>query len=516
MINGRARPNILIFMTDQQRGDSLKNPLVPTPVLDRFREEGLTFTEAFCPSPHCCPSRASFFTGLYPTRHGVWNNVMVANALSRTTRENVGFFSDILSESGYRLDFNGKWHVSSLFGPEDIGWSVGETRVNPAVFKSSDREVVNEEMEVEKYRNWKKFTDGQTDREGDETGPGDILRPGYPRYSHYGVEENPFGDITVTDEAVETIFSRSGSEDKQPWVHYIGLLGPHDPYKVPKEFLDQISLENIELPENFHDSMKDKPSFYRRIRDIYTRLPEEEQREALRHYYAFCSFVDAQFGKVLKALDETGEADNTLVLFLSDHGDYGAEHGLWTKGLAPFRGAYHIPAVMRWPAGIENPGRETKELISLVDFAPTFLELCGGGKDNPHGEIPTECGEYEQIPLAGRSLVPFLRGEKTDWRTELYTQSNGNELYGIQRMVFDHKYKFVFNGFDYDELYDLQEDPHEMKNLIAEGKLGKYGTVVREYYKKLWSFARGNGDQYNNPYINTAYPAFGPGIINEE
>ena len=516
MTEKKERPNILIFMTDQQRGDSIMNPLIRTPHMDRFRSEGITFTETFCPSPHCCPSRASFFTGLYPTRHGVWDNVDVANATSRTTKEEVGFFSDILKKEGYEMDFSGKWHVSSHFGPADIGWKTGEVKGNQAKFKSLDTPLTVEDMEIEKHRNWQKFSQKTGDRSNDLSSPGDIVRPGYPLYTHYGINENPFRDIDVTDEAVNIILSRKKSESDNPWIQYVGLLGPHDPYKVPREYLDKIDPEAIELPVSFGDEMKDKPGFYRRIKDIYSRLPEEQHKEALHHYYAFCSFLDDQFGKVLNALEQSGQAQNTLVLFVSDHGDYAAEHGLWTKGLASFRGAYHVPAVMRWPAGIKNPEREIDELVSLVDFAPTFLEAAECSERNPHGNIAAEEGGIEQIPFCGQSLIPFLNDESVSWRQELFTQSNGNELYGIQRIVFDRNYKFVFNGFDYDELYDLKNDPGEINNLISEGIHVEYESIVKEYYKKMWQFARENGDQYNNPYINTAYPSFGPGIIFEE
>ncbi|MGL1892278.1 MAG: sulfatase-like hydrolase/transferase [Spirochaetaceae bacterium] len=513
MSESTKRPNILIFMTDQQRGDSLINPLIPTPNLDKFRQDGLTFTDTYCPSPHCCPSRASFFTGLYPTRHGVWNNVDVSNALSRTTKENVGLFTDILGKEGYQMDYCGKWHVSSLYGPADRGWNVGTVKGNQAQFKSIKETLTLEEMEVEKHRNWKKYSQCKIDKEDDARNSGDIIRPGYTRYSHYGTNKNPFGDVDVTTEAVDIILNRKNSENSNPWIQYVGLLGPHDPYEVPQVYLDKIDQDLIELPLSFDDDMKDKPGFYRRIQDIYSRLPREEHKKALHQYYAFCSFVDAQFGRILDVIEKTGQTDNTIVLFVSDHGDYAGEHGLWTKGLAPFRGAYHIPAVMRWPNGIKNPGRQVDEMVSLVDFAPTFLEAVNSQEINPHGKIPTEEGTLRQISFAGQSLIPFLKEENVTWRKELYTQSNGNELYGIQRIVFDKKYKFVFNGFDYDELYDLQKDPHEMKNLIADGKNGSYETVVKEYYKKMWKFARENGDQYNNPYINTAYPTFGPGIV---
>ena len=118
------RPNILIFMTDHQRADTVlpEHPAI-TPNLDRFAQEGVMFTNAFCPSPHCCPSRATFFSGLYPSRHGVWNNVCNRQALSRGLNDGVRLWSQDLAEAGYEMHFCGKWHVSVVESPRDRGWT---------------------------------------------------------------------------------------------------------------------------------------------------------------------------------------------------------------------------------------------------------------------------------------------------------------------------------------------------------------------------------------------------------
>ena len=117
------KPNILIFMTDHQRGDTVlpEHPAV-TPNLTKFAGEGVIFENVFCPSPHCCPSRATFQTGLYPSRHGVWNNVCNAQALSRGLRDGVRLWSEDLAEAGYELAWSGKWHVSTIETPADRGW----------------------------------------------------------------------------------------------------------------------------------------------------------------------------------------------------------------------------------------------------------------------------------------------------------------------------------------------------------------------------------------------------------
>jgi arylsulfatase A-like enzyme len=484
-----ARPNFLIFMTDQQRGDSiLGGQPCRTPVLDRFRQDAVTFTSAFCPSPHCCPARATFFTGLYPSEHGVWHNVSVANAITRGLADGVQLWSSDLAAAGYDLAFSGKWHVSALQRPADHGWS------ERGVTGAHETPVTNSSA-IE--ARWDRFRDGGEQAPGGIRRAGEILRPGYAPYVHYGVHEDPFHDAQVVGNAVQALEERRGSP--RPWAHYVGTLGPHDPYHAPSRFLDLHPIEEIELPESFADRMEDKPAFYRRTRAFFDQLDEEEHRQAIRHYLAFCSYEDELFGRVLDALEATGQSENTVVMFLSDHGDYMADHGLWCKGLPAFRGAYHVPAVVRWPAGLLDPGRNVDRMISLADFAPTILDLAGIEADRV---------------FSGRSLVPFLQNRRPRrWRTTLFTQTNGNELYGIQRSVFTERWKYVFNGFDYDELYDLREDPGETRNLSADPELM---PTVEALCRKMWRFVYDHHDACINPYIMTGFGPVGPGVVFEE
>ncbi len=480
------RPNILIFMTDQQRGDSIPPySKAYTPVMENFCSQGITFDNAYTISPHCCPSRATFFSGLYPTQHGVWNNVNVGNTLSKGLYQGVRLFSEDLKEAGYDMYFSGKWHVSSVESPLDRGFDVMN------IPQPDDKiDLIHErpnEAEWEQYTNYQQ----QTQRY-----EGQILREGYKTYTHYGISENPFNDQNVVDAAVKII--KSKCKTNKPWCQFIGTLGPHDPYFVPQKYLDIYDINSIELPETFEDGMDDKPALYRRTRERFNQLTEQEHKETIRHYLAFCTYEDALFGKVLEALEEEGEVDNTLVLYISDHGDYMAEHGLWCKGLPCFKGAYHIPAVIRWPNGVKNPGRVVGDFINLADFAPTFLELA---------TIKTE------REFAGQSLTTFIDDRKVNnWRDAIYTQSNGNELYGIQRSVMTKEWKYIYNGFDYDELYDLVNDPDETTNMINDEKCDR---IVKEMSKKLWTFAYDKGDVCINSYIMVALASYGPGVIFE-
>ena len=473
------KPNILIFMTDHQRADTaLPDHPAITPHLDRFIREGVSFNQTYCPTPHCCPSRASFFTGLYPSQHGVWNNVCNEQALSKGLSEGTRLFSDDLKNAGYDLYYSGKWHVSSLERPADYGWQ--DLFVSPA-------------PGAHHGRSWEDYRGGvavaETRREGT------LKRPGYGDFKVYGTgaDSGDAHDETAVNEAVTQLGRLKDAAT--PWCMYVGVNAPHDPYVVAQKYLDLYKLEDVPLPESYHDDMKDKPNLYRRLKEqVFGQLSEREVREAIRHFWAFCSYIDDMFKRVLDALEETGQAEHTLVLFCADHGDYCGEHGLFAKGIACFKGAYHVPAVVRYPQGVKNPGRVVDDFVSLTDFAPTFLEAAGATPEQS---------------FAGQSLVPFLRGERPEaWREAVFTQCNGVELYYTQRSVMTKDYKYVYNGFDFDELYDLNADPHEIKNLAGEEGLEH---VKHALCQRLWRFAYEQGDTSAlNPYVTVGLAPWGP------
>ncbi len=482
------KPNIVVFMTDQQRGDTIfEGSCAKTPNLDRFRARAAHFGNAYCPSPHCCPSRATFFSGLYPSEHGVWHNVEVNNAISRDLFDGIELFPTRLQRAGYETYFSGKWHVSAFATPTDHGFDHNLYQIVSNYGEMARGYQLHDE-------DWAHFySDPQTlDADGDEKHFGQIVRPGYPTYYQFGTDENPFTDNDTVAHAVRAI---EDHDKKQPMFMYVGTLGPHDPYCPPQRFIDMYDLSDIQLPESFSDDMSDKPALYRRTRDQF-KLTREEHIESIRRYLAFCSYEDALFGQVLDALDKKGMTDDTLVFYLSDHGDYMGAHGLWAKGLPCFREAYHVCAMVAGP-GVA-PGVH-QDMVSLADFAPTIEELAGA---------------MSNVPYAGASLAPFLRGQQPEhWRTALYTQSNGNELYGIQRAVWDGEWKYVFNGFDYDELYNLREDPNETRNVIDDPA---HRGIVKAMCKKLWYFAREHKDACTCPYIMVGFAPYGPGITAQE
>jgi len=295
-------------------------------------------------------------------------------------------------------------------------------------------------------------------------------------------------------------------------------MGPSTP--VPADIANLYNPKDVSLPASFGDMMHDKPRVYQRMRfQIWGQLTEDEVRESIAHYWALCTLQDRYLGEILSALESTGQAEDTLVVFLADHGDYLFAHGLRCLGIPSFREVYNIPVVMRWPRGIRNPGRNVSAFISLADLAPTFLELAG-------------CTSEDR--LTGRSMVFFLQDETpADWCDAWYSQTKGNEVYYTQRIVQTARWKYVCNWFDFDELYDLQADPHEMTNLAfpveipsSMGKITPQTTsraftpwpplsshlesVRRELLSRMWRFARRENDIIFNAYPPVALSPYGP------
>jgi len=509
-------PNILIFMPDQQNGGTiLPGSPVVKPAMDKFLQESVAFTRAHCPAPHCCPSRASFMSGLYPSEHGVYNNVTTDTAIHKDPYPGTPFWGLWLKAAGYNMGYSGKLHVGRDVTPETCGFENLSHLEQDSIRENDGR----------KRGQWKKSR-METQAEG-ERKAGEIVRPYWTNVQLYKTLERDYEQLP------DTRIMRAGiagmkrlAERGTPWCVMISNSGAHDPYDAPKEFVDKYDLAKVKLPESFADMMDDKPRVYQRQRyEYWSELSDDETRDALRHYYAKCSYQDALFAEMLAALEATGQAENTVVIYTSDHGDYMAAHGLWMKGVPSFMEAYHIPAVVRWPKGVKQPGRTVDAFVDQVDWASTILEVCGVAAEKP---------------LSGSSLLPYLQGETpTGWREYFHTQMNGVELYYTQRITASKEWKYVYNGFDYDELYDLRKDPHEMRNLAfpdlkakraaveaghgleKDGKVpwpglsGEAEAARKELLKEMWSFATAHHDIISNPYGTVALAPYGPGLGRE-
>jgi len=480
------QPNILIFMTDHQRGDTVidgNGTIMPN--IKKFRENGLTFTNCFCPMPHCCPSRASFFTGLYPSQHGVWNNLLNTMALSDGLKDGVRLFSEDLRDGGYRLGYSGKWHVSNVENPVNRGFE--ELFVGS---KAGDLNMSTwDEIEKSAPISMRHRQIGRME--------GQILRNGYSTHQLYGRKDEPNKDENTVSLAVNKI--REYANEQKPWCLYVGTGMPHTPYYVPQKYLDMYPVENVQLPKSYYDTLEDKPNYYRKLRQMcFGQLSELEYRQAIRHFRAMCTYLDELFGRLMTALEETNQLGNTLVLYTSDHGDYAGEHGLFHKGVPAFRGAYNVPAVIGWPASISKPGSTVDELVSIADFAPTFLDAAGIKPVNK---------------MIGASLLPFIKNIKSEnWRNAIFAQCNGVENYFTQRSVITKDYRYTYNGFDFDEFYDLRNDPDEMINRNNDHE---FDEIKKSMCRQMWEFARETGDGLaeGGSYVMVSTAAYGPEVI---
>lgn len=439
------RPNLLICMTDHQRADTAlpEHPAV-TPNLDALGRDGLTFTDVHCPTPHSCPARATFFSGLYPSRSGVWNNVCNGQALARGLNDGVQLWSEDLAEAGYRLSYAGKWHVSVRTAPADHGWrELSATGRRPQ----------------EHATTWETYEKVARQPDPTRRGEGQILRPGYPTYTMYGSydEIDPAShDERTIAQALEEIPKLAAGEG--PWGMFVGLVGPHDPYNVPQRFLDLYDLDDVPLPESYSDTLADKPRIYQRMRDMrFGQLSEREVREGIRHFWAFCSYLDEQFGRLMAVLEATGQADNTLVIFTSDNGGQvhvDGRNGPLKGGKQQMdEGGIREPMCAVWPGRIKG-GTRASRLAMTMDLFPTICAAAGAKFDHE---------------IDGRSILPTLLGkdQKPEDRFLFWVRLEGGGYRG--KVYYAARYgdwKLTQNRAEEPyRLYNLADDPKEARPL---------------------------------------------------
>lgn len=475
-------PNIIVFMSDQEQAQVVKkgHPC-NTPCAEKLAEEGILFNRFYTPTAHSCPARACYFTGLYPSHHGIYNNINNHTAIGGDIKNNSRMFSENMAAAGWNMGHTGKWHCSNTERPSERGWEEVASTAMPhigmpeAFWNSLLKESVPEPTERRR---------------------GEILKPGYGSAFLYGTNgremRNDRDYITVT-KAIEAL-EKYAKEDKPFFIH-CGPLNPHDPYIVPEKYATMYDPKSVQLPPSYFDNLEDKPRLYQRMRDmLFSQLTMDEVRESIAHYWGQCTMVDDMRQMIYDAVDALGLRDNTILIFTSDHGDYQGAHGLYCKGVPAFDEGVRVPFIIRWPEGIENPGRVVDEFATLCDLAPTFLEVAG----------------LEQNPTSGASLVPFFKKNEVEgWTDEFHTQMNGVELYYSQRSVSTKEFKYVFNPFDFDELYDLRNDPHEMLNLIEDKN---YDEVKFDMVKRMWRFAAKEKDIIGNGYFTVALAPWGPRI----
>jgi len=311
------RPSVLLILPDQWRGQDIGcmgNPEVRTPNLDRLATQGVLFRNTFANTPVCCPARANILTGKYAHKNG-----MVANDLR--LRESETTIAEFLAAQGYRTGFIGKWHLDG--GKRLPGFiPPGPRRQGFAFWAANECD----------HRHF---------------------RPTYFRETDTLITEDRFEPEVWTDRAIE--FLKQAGED--PFFLVVSMGPPHDPYGAPETFMKLYDPARLTMRPNWVEG-----------------IPGAGRKEVAAYYSAMTA-VDEQVGRLLKALDESGRSEDTIVLFTSDHGDMLGSHGQRLKR-KPWEESIRVPGILRYPARVK-PGRMSEALLTHVDLAPTLLSLCG-------------------------------------------------------------------------------------------------------------------------------------------
>jgi arylsulfatase A-like enzyme len=423
------RPNLLFLLTDDHRFDALGcvgNRIVQTPNIDSLAGQGVLFRNAFVTTSICCTSRASIFTGQYARRHGIHDF-----GTPFTPEQMAQTYPVLLRAAGYRTGFVGK------FGVGDKG-----------------------ESPAKQFDYYKGF-------------PGQGVYWPKPGTTH-------LTDV-MTAQAVEFI---QGCAPDRPFCLSVSYKAPHAQDPDPKQYLyaprfkDLYANMTIPLPPaaTAEDFAK-QPDFLRNSEARRFATPESYQ-EMIKSYYRLITHVDESVGTIMEALRKAGLAENTVVIVTGDNGYYFGEHGLADKWF-PHDESIRVPLIIRDPRlGKERRGALADQMVLNIDLAPTLLGMAGLA-------VPPT--------MQGRDLAPLLRGESPEWRTEFFYEHHFvhkgipmSEGVRTGRYVY---WKYLNVDHDAEWLYDLQTDPYETRNLIAEPALKNLASELRArtvaYVEKL-------------------------------
>ena len=450
-ITAAERPNVLFIAADDMNNDlgCYGHPIVRSPNLDRLAARGVRFDRAYCQYPVCGPSRASLLTGLRPdSTHIFENNISVRDKLP-----DVVTLPQLFKDSGWRSVRAGKmYHM-------DVPGSVGTNKWDdPPSWDISISPPGAEQHTVGEGRN---ITAGKRAR-------WDVIA-----FSGEGKDQ---ADDKASEIAIETI---EANRDR-PWFFGLGYLRPHVPHVAPARFFDLYPLSQIQPVRNPVDDLDDVPkaseiAINTRARDM-GGMNETDKKEAIRAYFASVSYMDWQVGRVLDAVEKSGQSRRTIVVFWGDHGWHLGEHYRWHKR-SLFEESMRAPLIVAAP-GRKGNGKGCKSLVEFVDIYPTVAEL-GGLK--PPGN------------LEGQSLVSLLDNPARTWKKAAFSVVTAPD--GIMgRAVVTDRYRYIrWTGpFPDEELFDERTDPKEYTNLARKGEHAAILKQMRGVLDAGWRAAKAN------------------------
>ena len=502
------KPNVLFIMTDQQPLSCVGvygNNQIRTPNIDHLGTGGIILDNFYIAAFPCSPSRASLLSGRYLHNHNVFTN----NVLMDSTISGLGH---LLSDANYHTGYFGKAHLSgSMYvgrtdgdgvdymhdhtPPDPIGKEITEYWHYEQIEGDSGWLVERKEgglgedfpqLGFEEWAGgWRQYKDwliskGQSSY-ARTAGNHDALQSapeGEHMYSKLGSEYHMANFFTQKTKQ----FIRDHHQSKRPWAAVLSYFGPHLPVAPPPPWDTIHSLNDIELPANLQDNLQGKPRSQKRteLQYVLGQWNNEQYKDYIRRYWGYCGYIDDRIGQVFEALKQTGQWDNTIIVFTSDHGDMLTSHGMIFKlGSNAYEELFHVPAIVRLPND-QYRNRRISDLVSSIDLLPTIL-------DAADLELPQQ--------IDGKSIIPLLKREAEKHRDALFAEIHSQGHQGKIIMCRTQKYKYVYHWLsdDVDELYDLEIDPGELNNLWADAA---HQDIVIEMKNQISQWARQTGHRY--------------------
>lgn len=435
----KAQPNVILIMTDQHRFDYLGtvDPDIYTPNLDALAADGVRFANGYTSAPSSTPARAALLTGQSPWHHGLigYNNFIAPEYPNQLPQ--------LMTDAGYYSYGIGKMH-----------WHPQRSLRGFAATELDESGRVEDPGFVSDYRQW--FAS---------------VAPGLnPDSSHIGWNDHASGTYPLADTLHPTWWTGERAvrfienyDKEKPLFLKVSFARPHSPYDPPKRFLDLYEGKTLPAPavgdwdstyssRYTHDPLKSPDAAYGDFGAAYAQ-------EARKYYAANVSFIDEEVGHIIAALKERGLYDNSVIIFVADHGDMLGDHHHWRKTYA-YEGSAHVPFIVHYPESMKakvKRGAVRDELVEIRDILPTFVDAAGA-----------------QIPdgVDGQSILSLLKDpKKAGWRTRLDLEHTGS--YGGSGWVAltDGRYKYIwFYGNGKEQLFDLKTDPYENHDLHAEAE----------------------------------------------
>ncbi|HZT29632.1 MAG TPA: arylsulfatase [Bryobacteraceae bacterium] len=452
-----TRPHILLLMADQFRGDCLGadgNQVIRTPHLDRLAAEGARFRCAYSSTPTCTPARSALLTGLSPWNHGMLQMIRMAARYPvekpRALRE-AGYYTAMVGKNHYYPQRNAHGYQQMLV--DESG------RVETPDFRSD-------------YRSW--FWSLAPNLDPDATGLGWNDYRGRP----YAIPEHLHPTAWIGQTAVKFIETYHRPE---PMFLKVSFERPHSPYDPPERFWRMYADAPLPAAQCGKWAEKYRPRSGPEDDIWHGDVGAAQVRTSRQGYYGSISFVDEQIGRILESLAKRRLLEETLIVFLSDHGDMTGDQHLWRKSYA-YEPSARIPLLVRWPAGLLSAkrGQALRQTVELRDILPTFLDAAGA---------------TERPELDGRSLLRLIDGKAREWRS--YLDLEHGICYSPQNhwnALTDGREKYIYHAYDgTEQFFDLERDPQELHDLAGDAAAA---ARVREWRNRMIAHLEPRGEEY--------------------